>query len=167
MFIYSLPIFFTHTGLASPVELLIIIMAIFSVLFVSSPLCEGNWQEQPVTNYLLDSWIGKVSLKWAFWPFFLILNGCLYATDTLARTGIFTVSSWDDVHFILLLPIIWWATAVWRCTANSNSRLWGVFARLMIFGVFFEYGIKLFIRIEYPRVFFNCQDLLLDYGSCF
>jgi hypothetical protein len=167
MFIYSLPIVFTHTGLASPAELLIIILAIFIVLFISSPFYGVNWQEQTITNYLFASWIGKVSLKWAFWPFFLILNGCLYATDTLAKAGIFTVSSWDDVHFILLLPIIWWITAVWRCTANSNSRIWGAFARLMTLGVFFEYGMKLFIRIEYPRIFFNCQDLLLDYGSCF
>jgi hypothetical protein len=167
MFIYSLPLFFTHIGLASPLDLLIIFMALFIVLFVSSPLCGENSQKQSSDNYLFVAWNGRVPLKWVFWPFFLILNACLYIADTLTKAGIFTVSSWDDVHLMLLLPIVWWTTAIWRCSANTQLSVWSACARLLTFGVFFEYGLKLLIRIDYPRIFFECDELLLDYGSCF
>jgi hypothetical protein len=167
MFIYSLPLFFAHIGLASPVELLIIFIALFIVLFISSPPSVESSQKQTFDNYLFAAWNGSVALKWVFWPFFLILNGCLYTADTLAKAGMFTVSSWDDVHLMLLLPIIWWTTAVWRCSANADSRIWTSCARLLTFGIFFEFGLKLLIRIDYPRVFFGCEELLLDYGSCF
>ena len=85
----------------------------------------------------------------------------------LAKLGLLTVSSWDDVHIMLLLPIVWWSTSVWRCSANTDIRLGSSGARLMIFAVLFEYGLKLLIRIDYPRIFFGCEELLLDYGSCF
>lgn len=167
MFIYSLPLFFTEIGYASPLELLIIFLGIFVMLFIAAPVCEGTALIQPNTNYLFAAWSGNAPLKWVFWPFFLLLNGCLYAADNLAKTGLFTVSSWDDIHFILLLPIVWWTTSVWRCSAHTNARLWSACARLMTVSVFFEYALKLLIRIDYPRLFFNCEELLLDYGSCF
>jgi hypothetical protein len=167
MFIYSLPLFFTHIGLASPLDLLIIFMALFVVLFVNSLFFGENPQKLSADNYLLAAWNGTAALKWVFWPFFLILNACLYAADTLAKAGMFTVSSWDDVHLMLFLPIVWWTTAVWRCSPNTNLGVWAACARLLTFGVFFEYGLKLLIRIDYPRIFFGCDELLLDYGSCF
>jgi hypothetical protein len=157
MFIYSLPLFFTHIGLASPLELLIIFMALFVVLFISSPLGGENLQKQPFDNYLFAAWSGSVALKWAFWPFFLILNFSLYAADTLAIAGVLTVSSWDDLHLMLLLPIVWWTTAVWRCSTNTSLRVWVACARLLTLAVFFEYGLKLLIRIDYPRTFFGCD----------
>lgn len=167
MFIYSLPLFFAHIGLASPLDLLIIFMALFIVLFISSLLGGENPQKQSSDNHLFAAWNGNASLKWAFWPFFLILNACLYTADTLAKTGIFTVSSWDEVHLMLLLPIVWWTTAVWRCSPNTSLSVWAACARLLTVSVFFEYGLKLLIRIDYPRIFFGCDELLLDYGSCF
>ena len=167
MFIYSLPLFFSSIGLASPLELLIIFMALFVVLFISSPLCADNFQKLNLDNYLLSAWSGSVALKWVFWPFFLLLNACLYTADTLAKAGMLTVSSWDDVHFMLLLPVVWWTTAVWRCSANTPLRAWMACTRLLTLAVFFEYGLKLLIRIDYPRLFFGCEELLLDYGSCF
>ena len=167
MYIYTLPLFFSHIGLASPAELLIIFMALFIVLFISSPQCVENSQKRSFGNYLFAAWNGNIALSWVFWPFFLILNVCLYAADTLAKAGIFTVSSWDDAHVMLLLPIAWWTTAVWRCSAIAHARIWIACARLSTLGVFFEYGLKLLIRIDYPRIFFGCDELLLDYGSCF
>ena len=167
MYIYSLPLFFSQIGLASPLELLIIIMSLFVVLFISSPLSGDNLQKRSVDNYLFAAWSGYIALKWAFWPFFLILNACLYAADTLSKAGMLTVSSWDDVHLMLLLPTIWWTTAVWRCSTNTHIRFWAACARLLTLAVFFEYGLKLLIRIDYPRIFFGCEELLLDYGSCF
>lgn len=167
MFINSLPLFFTHIGLASPLDLLIIFMGLFIVLLVSSPLSRKNLQKQFSNNYLFASWNGGEPLKWVFWPFFLILNACLYTADTLAKSGIFSVSSWDDVHLMLLLPIVWWTTAVWRCSPNTHSRIWPACARLLTLSVFFEYSLRLLIRIDYPRIFFECDELLLNYSSCF
>lgn len=167
MFIYSLPIFFNNMGMATPLELLIIFLAVFALLFITAPQSETNFQNPLADNYLSAAWSGRIALTWAFWPFFLLLNVGLYTIDTLAKSGLFTVSSWDDIHFILILPTVWWTTAVWRCSANSQSRVWASLARLINLSVFFEYGLKLLIRIDYPRIFFNCEELLLDYGSCF
>ncbi len=167
MFIYSLPLFFTQMGLTSPLELLIIFMALFAVLFINSMLDERATKEQSLDNYLFAAWSGGVALKWAFWPFFLLLNASLYAVDTLAKVGMFTVSSWDDVHLMLVLPIVWWTTAVWRCSPNTDLAVWAACARFLTLSVYFEYGLKLLIRIDYPRIFFGCDELLLDYGSCF
>lgn len=167
MFINSLPLFFSEIGYANPLELLIIFLGIFVMLFITSPVRESNAQIQPNNNYLFAAWSGNAPLKSVFWPFFLLLNGCLYAVDNLAKAGLFTVSSWDDAHFILLLPIVWWATSVWRCSAYSHARLGSACARLMTVSVFFEYALKLLIRIDYPRLFFNCEELFLDYGNCF
>ena len=167
MFIYSLPLFFTEIGWASPLELLIILLALFVVLFISAPFTGESLLAKSEDNYLFAAWSGHVALKWVFWPFFLILNTGLYVADTLAKTGLLTVSSWDDVHLMLLLPIVWWTTVIWRCSANTHLRVWASGARLVTMTVFFEYGLKLLIRIDYPRVFFGCEELLLDYGSCF
>ncbi len=167
MFIYSLPLFFAQINLASPLELLIIVMALGVVLFISSPTSGENLHNLALDNYLFAAWCGRVSLKWVFWPFFLILNAGLYCADTLAKIGMLTVSSWDDVHLMLLLPIVWWTTAIWRCSANTSLRAGMACARLLTLAVFFEYGLKLVIRIDYPRIFFGCEELLLDYGSCF
>ncbi|SHE20222.1 hypothetical protein BPUTEOMOX_1028 [methanotrophic endosymbiont of Bathymodiolus puteoserpentis (Logatchev)] len=81
--------------------------------------------------------------------------------------GNFTVSSWDEVHFILLTPAIFWTLCVWRNSFNTKSRFSAAGARFMTFAVFFEYALKLVIRDDYPRIFFACQDIMLDYASCF
>lgn len=141
--------------------------AIFIALFITSPLPEKILPSSPKQNYLFAAWTGQASLNPVFWPFFVLLNTCLYSIDTLAKTGNFTVSSWDEVHFTLLFPIIWWTVSIWRCSANSPGRLWSALFRLMTVSVFFEYGLKLLIRIDYPRLFFNCSEAALDYGSCF
>ncbi len=91
----------------------------------------------------------------------------LYTADTLVKMGLLTVSSWDDVHIMLLLPIVWWITAIWRCSANTQFKAYMAGARLVTFAVLFEYALKLLLRIDYPRLFFGCEELLLDYGSCF
>ncbi len=167
MLINSLPLFFTEMGYASPWELLIIFLGLFVVLLLTTPQCENTTVLEAHDNYLFAAWCGHSALTWVFWPFFLILNIGLYATDYLAKSGIWTVSSWDDIHFIFVLPIVWWSTAIWRCSANSQARIWGASARLMTVSVLFDYVLKLIIRFDYPRLFFNCEDLLLDYGSCF
>ncbi len=167
MFFYTLPLFFTEIAWASPVELLLMAVAMLLVLFLSAPVLADSSQQLSLKNYLFSAWTGGVWLHWVFWPFFILLNVSLYAADTLAKTGLLTVSSWDDVHLMLLLPIIWWTIAVWHCSENTTQSIFAAGARLLTLAVFFEYALKLFIRIDYPRLFFVCEELLLDYGSCF
>ncbi len=167
MFIYTLPLFFTEISWASPVELLMVVIALLLVLFLSAPACADNLQQLSLNNYLFSAWVGNVRLSWVLWPFFILLNISLYSADTLAKMGLLTVSSWDDVHLMLLLPIIWWTTAIWRSSANTTQSIFAAGGRLLTLAVFFEYGLKLLIRIDYPRLFFVCEELLLDYGSCF
>jgi hypothetical protein len=167
MFIYTLPLFFAEIAWASPVELLVIVVALLLVLFLSAPVLAEKGLQLSLNKYLFSAWVGGVWLRWVLWPFFIVLNISLYVADTLAKMGLLTVSSWDDVHLMLLLPIIWWTTAVWRCSANTTQSIFAAGSRLLTLAVFFEYGLKLLIRIDYPRLFFGCEELLLDYGSCF
>ncbi len=171
MFAYSLPLFFTDINVLKPLEFLLIVLTLYIFLWVSSPLPVDSpldaSHQFTSRRYLIEAWLGLRSLWSVFWPFFLLLNLLLYYVDSLAKRGQFTVSSWDDVHFILFTPIVFWTICVWRNSANSRSRIWSALARLMTLAVYFEYALKLLIRNDYPRIFFNCQDLLLDYAVCF
>jgi hypothetical protein len=167
MFFYSLPILFNDIQLARPIELFLIVLAVFAVLYFSAPTPEKNWRREPFESFLLTAWLGGVSLYWVFWPYFLFLNASLLIADLLAKTGKITVSSWDEIHFAIFLTVIWWTTSIWRCSSNTDARIWSALARFVTLAVFAEYALKLLIRIDYPRIFFNCEDILLDYGSCF
>ncbi|GAB6139317.1 hypothetical protein JCM14076_00460 [Methylosoma difficile] len=167
MFFYTLPIFFGATTFASPLELLIIISALFGVLIFTAPATEKPFPKININNYLFSAWLGQASLSWAFWPCFLLINVLLYGFDTLAKTGNFTVSSWDEAHFTLLFPIIWWTSSVWRCSPFSPNRIWTGLYRLLTLSVFFEYALKFYIRFNHARLFFDCSEAMLDYGSCF
>lgn len=167
MFFYSLAILFNDIRVIRPAEGLLIVCAILILLYISVPISERAVPYYRADNFLLVSWLGGIPLYQVFWPFFLVLNIALFTADWLSKTAVITVSTWDEIHFALLLMIIWWATSVWRCSVNSQSRLLAALARLMVLSVLFEYGLKLWIRIDYPRIFFNCQDALLDYASCF
>jgi hypothetical protein len=167
MFFYSLPIFFNDIKLASPLECLLIMLAALVTLYISAPVPEKNWQADSYDSFLLAAWVGGVSLFWVFWPYFLLLNASLLTADLLAKSGKITVSTWDEIHFILLLTFVWWTTSIWRCSSNTKGRIWATLARFTTIAVLVEYAIKLLIRIDYPRIFFNCEEILLDYGSCF
>lgn len=167
MFFYTLPILFNDIQIVSPIECLVIMGGIFVALFISAPQPDPAWKTPSYDSYLLASWVGRIALPWVFWPYFLFLNAGLLIADGLAKSGKITVSSWDEIHFVLLLTIVWWTTGIWRCSANTSARVWATLARLTTIAVLIEYGLKLAIRIDYPRIFFNCEEILLDYGSCF
>lgn len=174
MFIYSFPVLLSHIQLGTPIEFLSIILLLTVVLYISSPydpsadnIESGKLWSLSFYQYLLFAWLGQLKLWLVFWPFFILLNICLFLTDWLATHGKFTVSSWDEVHFILATPVIFWTIIVWRNSINTRLRFNATMARLMTLAVFFEFGLKLLIRKDYPRIFFACQDILLDYASCF
>jgi hypothetical protein len=127
----------------------------------------GRVSDLTLYSYLFDAWNGLVKLWLVFWPFFILLNSALFTVDNLARKGAFTVSSWDAIYFILFTPVLFWTIAVWRNAMNTSTRYWAVLARLMTLAVFFEYALKLVIRLDYPRIFFQCQEAMLDYSACF
>ena len=85
MFLYSLPLFFSQVGLASPFELLLICMALFVILLMTAPNLADFNKKQTDVSYLFGSWSGQFRLVWVFWPYFIILNASLYAADTLAK----------------------------------------------------------------------------------
>jgi len=174
MFIYSIPILLTYMQFGSAEEYLITILFLLILLYIATPY-DSSYQEiewgrvsdLTLYRYFFDSWLGDVKLWLVFWPFFIILNGSLYLTDSVARAGFFTVSSWDEMHLILLTPTIFWIIAVWKNSLNTSSRYWAISARFFTLSVCFEYALKLVIRIDYPRIFFQCQELALDYAACF
>lgn len=174
MFIYSLPILFVHIQMGTPLEFLGVVLFFLFILYVAtavdSDFKEIKWgtvSDLTLYSYLYDSWVGMVKLWLVFWPFFIILNLSLFAADSLAKNGSLTVSSWDEIHFILLTPVIFWTIIVWRNSVHTCSRYWAVGARFMTLTVFFEYALKLIIRRDYPRIFFNCEEIILDYAACF
>ncbi len=155
-------------------ELIGLILLLFGVLYMSAPQLSSADQIHQVEysgltlyQYLQHAWHGNIKLRLAFVPFFILLNVILLSIDTLAQRGHLTVSSWDEIHFILLMPVIFWTIVVWRNSYHCCSRIWLAVARLMTISVFFEYGLKLWIRKDYPRIFFQCQEIALDYASCF
>jgi len=174
MFIYSLPILFTYIQLGTQQEYMMAMLFVCLLLYIITPYDElfkqtewGKVSELTLYKYLFDSWLGQVKLWLVFWPFFILINLSLYFTDSLARSGEFTVSSWDEVHFIFLIPVTFWIISVWRNSLNTCSRYWAIGARFLTLTVFFEFVLKLVIRIDYPRIFFQCQELALDYAACF
>ncbi|NOQ36695.1 MAG: hypothetical protein GQ569_12515 [Methylococcaceae bacterium] len=171
MFIYSLPLLFNLTDFGSPLELLIIFATLFAVLHLSAPIMDEELEDKPFNyplyQYMLYVWTGRLALWRVFWPFFLILNLGLFGADYAVRVGEISVSSWDDVHIMLVVFGIIWTVGVWRNSINSQSRTWVAYARLMTLAMFFEFGIKIFLRMEYPRILFNCVDRILDYLVCF
>ncbi len=167
MFVYSLPLFFEHIHFLSVTDLGFLMMGALVILLINASYSEKTVYQNGLNNYLFASWTGQIALVWVTLPFFVLLNIGLFAADTLAKAGIFTVSMWDDVHLIFFLPIIWWTVSVWRSATNTHYLFLGAFARFLTLSVFFEYALKLLIRMDYPRLFFECEELFLDYGNCF
>ncbi len=175
MFLYSIPILFTHMSLGSPFELLGIILFLYAIFLITVSGAGRSdsgqsWVELAGVSFyhkLLLAWSGEVRLRLVFIPFFIMINLLLFAADTMARHSLITVSSWDEIHFVLLTPIIIWTIVVWRNSANTLSRYWAAAARLMVVTVYFEYALKLLIRKDFPRIFFQCQEVVLDYAACF
>lgn len=167
MFFYSLPILFHELNLITPSECFLISMIVAVTLYFSSPKPASETALVADENYLLLAWLGEVSLVNVFWPFFLMFNAIIFITDWSVKHAKITVSSWDDIHFVLLFPTVWWLVSVWRCSNYTRLAYWSALARFATLAVIAEYAIKLLIRVSYPRLFFDCEALLINYSSCF
>jgi len=172
MFIYSLPLIFTYTDLGSPIELLLISLTLFAVLYISAPFAIPDIESLPLQQprlyyYFLYSLSAQLSLARVFWPFFILFNLTIFGADTAIKAGVFSVGSWSSAHFIFFFPSLIWSISVWRSSENTASKLWAASARLMTLAVFFEFALKAYIYQVYPRLFFNCAERILDYLICF
>ncbi|MGR9100767.1 MAG: hypothetical protein ACU826_09385 [Gammaproteobacteria bacterium] len=171
MFFYTLAVIFTETSLIKPTGLAVIGIALTCVLYLSAPPPDRAWLSRPQevvgVSYLYSGWFGEIALWRVFWPFFLILNAGLFASDSLAMRSIISVSSWDTLQLMLMLCSPWWILSVWRTSDNTGLRLWGALARLATLGALLDFVFRIIIRIQYPRIFFNCQETLVNTWSCF
>ncbi len=171
MFIYSLPLFFSEMHLGNPLELLLMLTIVSISLLISAPFTEAYQEERtfnyPLYHYILYAWQGQLALWRVFWPFFILLNVGIFTADYAAKAAWISVSSWDDAHFMFFFPSVFWSIAVWRSSENTPSKTSAAYARLMTLLVFCEYGLKILIRQNYTQIFFDCQDSLPDYVSCF
>ncbi|MDO9105441.1 MAG: hypothetical protein Q7U57_10820 [Methylovulum sp.] len=169
MFINTLPIIFTYTHLFTPLEALIFLGAVFCLSYFYAPEINHSWKDIPVKNWYLllhSAWLGHVALWRAFWPFFLLVNIILYYIDHRISNVTYTIASWKTVHGMLLLPILWWVTSVWRCSANTAHKLWGASARALTLYLLLELILRFFISTQYPNTFFDCRLLVMEYGDC-
>ncbi|MGZ8190660.1 MAG: hypothetical protein ACXWTS_05460 [Methylococcaceae bacterium] len=169
MFINTLPIIFTYTQLISPVETVLFLSAIFFLVYFYTPEIADNWKDRPGKSWYLflqSAWLGNLTLWRAFWPFFLLVNVVLYYIDYRVMEITYTIASWKTVHGMLFLPIVWWTTSVWRCSAYTSHKIWAAAARTITIYLFIELLLRIFITTQYPNTFFDCRLLVMEYGDC-
>ncbi len=169
MFINTLPIIFTYTSLFNAVEAIIFLSAIFCLVYFYTPACNERWKDRPSKSWYLllnSAWLGHAALWRAFWPFFLLVNIILYYIDYRISNITYTIASWKTVHGMMILPIIWWITSVWRCSENTSHKLWSVAARSVTLYLVLELILRFFISTQFPHTLFDCRLLVMEYGDC-
>jgi hypothetical protein len=127
---------------------------------------EQSYQQQEYP-FLYQAWYGKIALWKVFWPYFIIVNIVLYGSDRLVRETVLSVPTWDNILLICIVTALWWAVGVWRMSAYCQYRIYSTVARVLTFTLFSDFILRIFIRIKYPRIFFDCEGMLFDYSSCF
>ncbi|MFA5982442.1 MAG: hypothetical protein WC782_00335 [Methylococcaceae bacterium] len=169
MFFTSLPVIFTYTHLLNPVELTVFLLLIAILVYFSTPQPYLQFHEAPSKSpyFLLKHiWLGQTHLWRAFWPFFVLVNGIFFYIDYRATNISFTIASWTAIHGMLFLPLVWWLTSVWRCSPNTQLKIWGVCARTLTLYVILDFLLRLVIRYEFPNLLFDCRLLVIEFGDC-
>ena len=179
MFINTLPIIFTYTHLLEPSEFFIGLVFVFFIIYFNAPAVSmkrefGDYSQGAVHGltgrlyvHLLTLWLGQGNLKLAFWPFFIFINGLLYYIDYRIFNLTFTIASWKTAHFMVAIPCLWWLVAVWRCSIYTAHKFWASVARFFTVCLIIEFGLRIFIVMQYPNTFFDCALLVVHYGDCF
>ena len=177
MLINSLSAFFAFTSLISPLEASIILLLTVFISYILTPEQHANDNnsygliEKTGTDgtniyiYLQSAWLGRQSLLRTFLPFFIIFNSALFYADYRVDNGTYTIASWLTILVILALPTFWWTVAVWRSSIQTN-RLWASTARFFTIAVYYEYLLRIIIAYKYPHIWFNCQQLIIEFGDC-
>lgn len=173
MLINTLSAFFAYTDLINLLEagMILLITATIVFMITSEKITIDQSQELKISAdndiymYLQGCWLGREGLWRAFIPFFIILNGALIYADYRSSVGTYTIASWLTILVILALPTLWWTISIWRCSTHSN-RWWATTARFFTIAVFYELILRLLIGYYYPQIWFNCQQLIMEFGDC-
>ncbi len=169
MFVASIPYVFSYNALFSALQLSVLFIAIFALVYTSTPAPHLNWNgkhEENVYAFLRAAWLGRESLWRVFWPFFMLVNGIFYYIDYRVVNISFTIASWKTVHGMLALPLVWWITALWCCSSNTRHKLFAVSARAAAIYLLIAYLMRLYLAVEFPRDLFDCKLLIIEYGDC-
>lgn len=169
MFVDSIAAIWAYTHLLSPIKFFVLLGLIFIAIYQSTPHPDKYYVEpehQELYFILRACWMGEATLWKAFWPFFILANGVFLYIDFRVEQQTYTISSWRTAHVILFFPMIWWLVSVWKCSANTNKRVWAILYRTLVAYFIFDYALRLYISYEYPYIFFDCELLAIEYGEC-
>lgn len=181
MFILTLPIIFEHTNLLTPLALLLIFTLLLGLLYIITPttksiveskiirqsIAQESKHYQQKYHFLYQAWYGNMPLWKVFWPYFIIVNWVLYASDWATRATILSVPTWDNILLVCIVSALWWFIGVWRMSPYCGQRIYAAVAQLLTLALFADFILRIFIRIQYPRIFFDCEGMLFNYSSCF
>lgn len=169
MLIDTLSLLLAFTRFIHWYEALILGLALSVFLYLLTPEPAEVWEiriPKSVYYYLQWSWLGYLRLRDAFWPFFVLYNAVLFYIDYRVQEGTFTVASWVTIHMILAMPLVYWTGAVWRCSGLCSSRYEAAAARLVTIFAFLDLALRWVIYQYYPNIFFNCQQMIIQWGDC-
>jgi hypothetical protein len=169
MIINSLSLLFAFTSFISWIEASLVGLALIALIYTLTPAPLIEWEERTPPSlyfYLQWSWLGYLKLKDAFWPFFVLFNGILFYIDYRIQEGTFTVASWVTMHYILVMPLIYWTGAVWRCSENCSNRIFAILARTLTLAAYCDFALRWVIYQYYPNILFNCQQMIIQWGDC-
>ncbi len=173
MLINALTSFLSFADLISPWEVILILLATAYIVYFLTPSSIPNTDyaadsppDTGIYMYLQSAWLGRLSLMCAFLPFYILFNSVLFYIDYRVANSSYTMASWVTMHIILAIPVLWWTIAVWRCS-NNTTRPWASVSRFITITVYYEYLLRFIIRYYYPKIWFNCQQLVIELGHCF
>lgn len=169
MLFNTLSLLFSFTDYLNPLQALGFVIATGLLIDWLTPKPAEYWQliqSESLYVYLQASWLGQLALKDSFWPFLILFNASLVYIDYRIDEGSFTVASWVTVHIILTMPLIYWTGAVWRCSVQTTRKIWASLARLITVLAWCEYWLRWVILDQYPHIFFNCQQMITQWGDC-
>lgn len=169
MFFYTVPYLAHYSTLIPVVQLIALVVAVLLLIAISVPSRVDRLPNRIILgwDFPYALWYRDVRLWQAFWPCWLALNGVVFLVDTLVKAGIASVLVWDITQLLTLVGLFWWSVAVWHASPNTRRQFWAFLARLVVVLSFLEIAHRIFIRIKFPRDFFGCDELLLNFTSCF
>lgn len=169
MLINSLSLLLNFTSFIGAYQVLLVAFALAVLIYLLTPAPEPEVEVRLAPSlylYLQWSWLGYLRLRDAFWPFFLLYNATLFYIDYRIDDGSFTVASWVTMHIIMAMPLIYWTGAVWRCSKNGCSRWVQTSARWMTVAAYGDLALRWVIYNDFPKILFNCQEMLIQWGDC-
>jgi len=169
MFFFTAPFLPRYLNVIAFSQLIVLWVAVLLLVALSTPKPIGRLPNRIVFAWAFPYafWYGDVRLWQVFWPCWIALNAVIFFVDMLAKAGIASVLVWDITQLLVLVVTYWWSVSVWRASPNTRRQSWAFLARLVVVVSFLEIAHRIFIRVKFPRDFFGCDELFLNFTSCF